>query len=230
MYLYDRNDKTINVYELIGNKERLAEYKKDELEKAIIPEFRFLKAKTTDEKPLEDNCDLTFWYKLESRNTYYWSDACFHRIYYYLLDDEEKFKQERILNDYYEGKFNQNKVFEVQDYNVETSTFEIVKYLLPTRPYETDENNSKISVMHHILSIPKSLYLLQLIEQEKFYLMKNEDITKQLQLFDISEKPIESFDLDKFRRADEVNLLSNSYEDVLENVEKSQKILTKVKR
>lgn len=231
MYLYDRDDKTINVYELIGNKEKLAKYKKEELEKAISPEFRFLKAKTTNEKPLEDNCDITFWYKLESRETYYWSDDYFHFIEGYLLDEEEKLKQEEILNDYYEGKFSKNKVYEVQDYNVETSTFEVVKYLLPTRPYEIDEKNFfKVSVMNHILSIPKSLYLLQLIEQEKFYLVKDEDITKQLQLFDVSEKAIESFDLEKLKRADELNLLRNSYEDVLEKVEKSQKILTKVKR
>ncbi len=164
MYLYDREDKKINVYELNANKERLAKYKKEELEKAICPKFRFFKSKATDKRPLEERDVLLYWMEIYDHETLYWSDGHYHFMEFYLPDEEEVHKQARILNDYYEGKFSQNKVFEVYDYNEKTSTFKVIEHLLLTQPYEPDENNLEISVMHNILSIPKSLYLLQVLE------------------------------------------------------------------
>lgn len=82
--------------------------------------------------------------------------------------------------------------------------------------------------MNDIIVLPKSLYLLQMLEQGKFDSIIEEDLTVQLGLFDISDKPIERLNIKQIKRMYDYDLIPGSLEGIMTDVEKTQKILQKV--
>lgn len=101
---------------------------------------------------------------------------------------------------------------------------QIIHYLLITNQYEL-ESLSSHAVMKNIISIPKSLYLLQLLIQGKFMKIDSNEIDKLLTLFDFSLYPISIIPLKYLEKAFRYGLIDVSTNDINQKLEDSQKIL-----
>ncbi len=105
---------------------------------------------------------------------------------------------------------------------------QIVHYLLITNRYEPQKLSSHV-VMKNIISIPKSLYLLQLLIQGKFKKIDSNEIDKLITLFDFSLYPVSIIPLEYLEKAFRYDLIDSSINDINQKLEDSQKILKKLK-
>lgn len=224
MYLYDKTKEIIDVYTMISNNQKAAEFKKNEIESSIPFEERILRASTNDIKELENIVQPILWSKLQQENMC--GENFWHKVASYQMSGEEKIRQANLLKGYYNGEFTDKSIALIEDYNKENSKFEIIKYFLLTKSY--NEINGQY-IMNDIISLPKSLYFLQMLEQGKFSNVVDEDIDRQLQTFDISKDPIKRISIDELKKMYDVNLLPGCFELTMANVETTQKILRKVK-
>lgn len=226
MYLYDKTKRTIDVYTMTSNNQKSADFKKSEMQKSIPAEERILKASTNDEKELENIGQPISWSRLQRAAAGAFVETFWHNVNSYQMSDEEKIRQAKLLNNYYNGNFIDKPVALIEDYNKETSRFEIIKYFLLTKSYA--ENNQEY-IMDDIISVPESLYYLQLLEQGMFHKIADEDISRQLQTFDISDSPIKRISISELRKMYDVGLLPGCFEGIMQNVETTQKILRKIR-
>ena len=228
MYLYDINKDKIDVYEMSPWSDKIAEFKKNEMEKVPF-EQRVLRASTNYEHELEKNDRPISYDKLQYKTYGVWGGTFYHNVVSYQMSDYEKERQAQLLNEYYTGHIDSSKIALIEKHNKEEDRDEIVKYLLLTDTYHYDHGEY---VMNDIISIPKSLYLLNLLEQGKFYNydIEHEDISRQLETFDISKNPVWSLSLKELSDIYQFELLPGQYYNVVEKAEKTQKILQKIKR
>lgn len=105
---------------------------------------------------------------------------------------------------------------------------ETIYYLLITDYYKL-QNLSNHAVMENIISIPKSLYLLQLLQQGNFNKIGDEDITSQLSLFDFNYNPISIIPSEYLENAIKYGLIDTKYEQINQKLEESSKILRKLR-
>ena len=80
-------------------------------------------------------------------------------------------------------------------------------------------------VLDGMIQIPESLYLLQLIEQEKFSLLDNIDVSEQLKLFTLSYQ--ECVNVKNLEKVDLYQMGLNIYNNVLKKAENDAYILKK---
>lgn len=219
MYLYDKSNNNIDVYTMISNSKKVKEFKKREMAQKLP--FEILKAATNNEKKLQIPKDSFSWDELNEVETGFYGGRFWHKISNYELTEEEMKRQLKLLNDYYQGNFTNKKVALIK------KDLKTIKYFLLTQDSYQASNN--IYIMNNIISIPKSLYLLQLLEQGNLYEVENEDISEQLQTFDISKEPIESFSIDMLKKMYDLQLLPGCFEGIMLNIETTQKILSKTK-
>lgn len=123
-----------------------------------------------------------------------------------------------------EGLINNHKM--ITTYSNEK---QIIHYLLITSTYELESLSSHV-VMRNIISIPKSLYLLQLLNQEKISEIGSENIDNLLELFDFSVYPINTTPLEYLEKAFKYNLIDDSIDNINQKLENSQKILRKLRK
>lgn len=89
-------------------------------------------------------------------------------------------------------------------------------------------NGKKIMRVEDIIEIPKSLYLLQLLEQEKFTLIAKEDISEQLKLFNFSY--VNSLTLEELQRMDECGITEDAYSKTINKSNNDKHILRLLKK
>ena len=220
------NYETINIYSMVANKKRIEEYRKNEMEKNIPFEDRVLKAVTNDKRILTDIEDSISLNKLKSIESGMFGGSYYHLLEKYNLTEEEIVRQNKLLDSFYKGTFQKSKVVKIHVYSLERRRLEIIKYLLLTSNYHMNINFDY--EMNDIIVIPKALYLLQMLEQGKFDSIMDENLTDQLGLFDISDKPIERLNINKLKRIYDYGLFPGVFEAVIADVEKSQKVLQKI--
>lgn len=78
------------------------------------------------------------------------------------------------------------------------------------------------------MEIPESLYLLSLIEKEKFSLIGNKSISEQLNLFKIEQ--LKEIDLKSIGTMHNIGILSGGYSSVIKKAENDAHILKLIKR
>lgn len=105
---------------------------------------------------------------------------------------------------------------------------QVINYLLITNHYEIEKLSSH-AVMKNIISIPKSLYLLLLLNQGKLNKIDDEDIDKQLSLFDFSIYPVSIIPLEYLEKAFKYDLIDGNIDNINQKLEDSQKILKKLR-
>ena len=222
MYLYDKKENTIDVYEMTPNFKKTVEYKKNEMETIPFDE-RVLKACSNCNRELEHTDSPIIYEKLQYRENRIPGRVYYHSITSYQMTDEEKIRQSELLGEYYNGDYKNKKIALIKK-----SKNEITKYFLLTALWYSCCDNEY--VMDDIISIPKSLYLLQMLEQGKFYRVDEEDISKQLQTFNISTSPVERISIAELKNMYNVGLLHGTFDCIMDKVETTQKILQKVKK
>lgn len=105
---------------------------------------------------------------------------------------------------------------------------EIIYYLLITGTYEPQKLSSHV-VMKNIVSIPQSLYLLQMLIQGHLDKLAFENIDEQLPLFDFSVYPINSIPLEYLENAFKYGLIDFNIDSINQKLDDSDKILKKLK-
>lgn len=237
MYLYDKNDDKIEVYSMEPNKEKIYKFKKDQMESMPVDE-RILKAVTNGRPVLEkfySDYECVYY-----NHVYYERKEIFKKVFHnltpYILTNNELIRQEKILEKYYQypNAFLGEKLITLEMY-INANQYKAIKYLLLTkRNYDYTNGKSDFKIMDDIILLNKKLYLLELIlrgEFERINKEEIEDFLEQFSLFDFSNKPIKTLDINELKKADEINLCNHSLENqALIRVEKSQKVLKYIKK
>lgn len=214
MYLYEKDNNKINVFNFTPNKEDILNYKKKYMNKAnvINDEDKVLTAYSNYAKPLE-NCETgdliilkSIKHELEDRN--------YHRL--------AKCNEMDGLYNYFDGSLEGSKAIKVINDN------KMYAYLLLTQnSYQVDYQMYK---MDGIINLPKKLYLLYLLENEKFSLLQGEDIKEVLKLYNVSDYPIDTFNNSCLSRLESTGLIDiSTYENVCNKVNDTTKILKKIR-
>lgn len=218
MQLFNINGDKIEVYGLFPKSEKIKLYKMQEMEK-INDDERVMRARTNYHRPLESP-ELSVFLRYLNQD----KDDNFGENFWHKFEHSGKRRQEMVLNNYYEGKFDKESSNLVRV--IDDCTNQIIKYLLLTNlRYHFYESGGEITTMPDIIEVPESLYLLHLIMQERFSLVTDKNIIEQLNCFDLTDNPSESFDIKKVEEMCKLGLIEENFDSIIERVKVRQKIL-----
>ena len=213
MYIYKNNGNNIEAYELIAKAQELARYRKEKLQ--LIPKEEQAKAaycRGWFSRPFEKQF-LNLLHGDEAYDYLRFDNPDAEFSFYHCLNNMDlnnlciKYELKDLLEDYYNGKYSDRPIIKMQ-YE------DIIKYYLITKDkYEKINNEALIWSMDKIIQLPKCLYLLQLLEQGKYSLIKpDDDINEQLALFDIEF--IDRFSKNTLAKMDRCGITNNALEKV----------------
>lgn len=217
MYLYDKKENKLDIYDLIPNIKELYEYRAEQMKQ--IPEKDMIIRGVTGTgiesyKILQDyeNKFDTEILPIENVN------GMFHKLEPDYLNNSET-NRKKLLELFYSGYFINKKIARIQD-------LKKIRYLL-LKHSEYRYYPGK-ATLDEIIEIPESLYLLSLIEQEKFSLIGNKNISEQLKLFKLEQT--KSIDLDTLERIDYIGLAPDCYTKAIKKSRNDAHILKLMQR
>lgn len=218
MFLYEKKDKTIDVFSLSQNSNVIRNYKIEQMKK-IPPNERGL-----------------YTEEIVSSFTTPVSISIKKNIYTGIVPSSELIGENKSLNYnndikdvedllqwFYYERYNDRPVAKVEHLNK-------LKYLLIASNYISmrEVNGKKIMKIEDIIEIPKSLYLLQLLQQENFIVIKDEDFSEQLNLFNFSY--INQISLDELEKMDNCGITENAYSKTINKANNDEHILKLLKK
>ena len=224
MFLYDKKSNVIDVYNLKSNPQDLEDYRKEKMK--LIPEYqRFFWAKQVSEdkeeiplfERVEDELDNHFIsYAIADRK------APFDKSYHLILPEYDLDGKDTLIDDYYKGNFTDRKTAVIL-----YSDFKY--YLLTDKRYNRRTNNNYTYHMKDIIQIPRILYGLQLLQQEKYDLFLKQDINhdellslfKKIKLGEITEEDL--LNIDRF------GITENAYNKVLTKAKRDESLSNRLK-
>lgn len=215
MFLYENNDKFIDVYKLVPKLEDITKYKISEMEKIYNGE-KVWRASTNGNVILEDNCDTICAKEL---------NKCINDIYgtdyhdFRTVDNEEANK---FLNLYF------NDVNSKRFYKIKNSGDNLRYIILLNQYYSVINYPTREFVMNGIISVPRSLYLLEVFLNERFDLLKNDEIDNLLKLFDIMHYG--RINTEVLRNICDYEILSDTYDSIIGKTGNNENVLNKVKK
>lgn len=214
MYLYEKNKDKLYIYTFLSDSNKMYEYRVEQMEQ-IQKDKRIFRGITGIGienyeifKLYENKFDIEI-IPIENVN------GSYHRLESVILGDKSR---EFLYSNYYFGNLNDNKIARVYDLN------KLRYFLLINSQYRYDFDKK---ILDGILEIPESLYLLSLIEKEKFSLIKDKDISEQLNLFKLEQ--IKEIDLETIERMDNVGMVPGCYSNTIEKARNDAYILKLVK-
>ena len=218
MFLYDKKDKTIDVFTLTHNPQEIRDYKIEQMKK-IPPHKRSL---FTEE--IVSNCKSTpvlFKKDLNSEIIDISELRGPNKSLNYNTDMEDVAD---LLEWFYQSEQTDDKQV------ARVSDFKMLKYLLIAGNYfsSKEENGKIILKVVDIIQIPKSLYLLQLLLQEKFSTISGEDISEQLSLFNFSY--VNNINLDELQKMDACGITENAYSRIINKANNDKPVLKLLKK
>lgn len=217
MYLYDKHENKLDLYLLKPLETQLCEYRKQEMKK--IPGDATIFTATTASgfgsykifELYEDKLDSELL-PIENVNGNY------HKLEPDFLVNMYETK-EMLLSFYYYGYLKDNRIAKIQD-------LKKIRYFLLNQTKYMSGNG--VDVIKGIIEIPESLYLLSLIEQEKFSLIGNKDVSDQLNLFKIEQ--LKEFDLETLEKMDVMGIFPDNYSNIVKKAENDSHILKLIKK
>ena len=225
MYLYEKNNNDINIYNMFPNLEMLYCYRKEMMSKMgdnyLYDGLEILN--NDNEKPLfelyESELDNIIL-PIEKVNSKYNDD--YDRNHELVMSDKSFYKKGEILTKYFYNTYRNNNVVKIQDLN------KLRYFILTNKQYLTDENNKLLKVMSDIIEIPENLYVLHMLEQNKFDLINNYNYEEQLKFFNL--KYIDKINFDDLRRLEWFGIGKNLYDNALKLSEQDEKVIKILKQ
>jgi hypothetical protein len=231
MFLYDKKEKDINVYSIKPKREEIVEYKRQLIFGTPV-EKRFIRLCTNDgrlaAKLFSEKLLYSWELDFDHADSIY-GHPRFSQLSLYSETDnlkpEDLEKRNAILSNYISGLYFPSPICMVEGYDLPLINERVEnRFLLVTDPViNRDDNNNYI--IENILSLPKELYLLHLLETGRFSDLTNEDITKQLALFDIAFR--EAISIEELEKIYETGLLKGALSETLEKAETGTLVLKK---
>ena len=232
MLIYDKNGNNIDIYTMNPKLEELKRYRKNVMKRQKIEEM-FYSLKTNCPNTLikfntSEDVDIKF---LDYDNdtvieTGYWSRLCPMGD----VGPYDKEIQQKIIENYIEGVYDSIRPVKVFDYNWEDDITTEFNRLLQTEGARIVIKNSQGNVweIKNMINLPRSLYLLHLLQQGKYGELISENITRQLSLFDIEYlKKVKIMDI---KNAIETGLVPGTLCDAVSRADVGSIILQKRKK
>lgn len=240
---YKKNDDSIDIHNMTIKKDKVKLYRESELGNSkevlysletsngnLIPFFE--KTHEIDIKQISFNYN-------SRQNKNVWSRL--NRIV--ASSDCEEEYQNVILENYINGKYDQLVPTRVFEYDWDKEQQNDMYYFIKPEGHRVSSQDANIisstkngkSIpkedvniyeMKNIISLNKNLYILQLLEQGRFEEVVDEDIEKQLKLFDISF--VENISLKDIERIINTGLVGGTLDDAINKALVGSKILKKV--
>lgn len=232
MLIYDKNGNNIDIYTMNPKLEELKRYRKNVMKRQKIEEM-FYSLKTNCPNTLikfntSEDVDIKF---LDYDNdtvieTGYWSRLCPMGD----VGPYDKEIQQKIIENYIEGVYDSIRPVKVFDYNWEDDITTEFNRLLQTEGARIVIKNSQGNVweIKNMINLPRSLYLLHLLQQGKYGELISENITRQLSLFDIEY--LKSISIMDIKEMIETGLVSGTLFDAVSRAERGSIILQKRKK
>lgn len=217
MFLYDMKEKTLNIYKLTSDIQAMKDYRLKEMSKIPEEERIFIA-----EGFLASLLPPVFEFKLDDPDSIIPMETVNAKFLHKLkVENPIKGSSMITLASYISGELSNKPVVKVEENG------KLRYFLISADKYEKDEHYQG-KVMKGIIEIPESLYLLQLLEQEKFTLIGKKNIKKQLSLFEVSS--IEEVNLDMMKKSDSYAGNTSAYEKVLVKAQIDKNIIKYIKR
>jgi len=210
MFLYDKKEKTIDVYSMIPKKEEIVNYKIDEMKK-IPEEEKVVCARLIQSVDIDKNDIFLNRINLEMIKS-----SHLHPV---SMTKEIEF----LLQSYYLDLL-------ITYGDISVSDLEGIKhYLITKNSYVIgSQGGANVGILDGIIQIPETLYILQLLKEERFDLLAGRDISSQLNLFDI--KFVKDVNLEELEKASYCGMVPlNSHYNAVKKAENDSKIMKFVK-
>lgn len=248
MYLFNKDGGIVEIYSMKPNEEKFEKYKRECMTEQIPLGERVWGIETdikedviTPNKNLNMfginrpidlfNIDIDFKKRTLLGKEYH------HLIKEYISENNKTNEcyLENVLTNYirYTGK--RRQLMRVFDYNDLSSIMKVENYfVIPLRSefwsFYTTEKDGLIrkKYIDGIISIPKDLYLLELLNQGHFHLI-DENVSEQITKFDISNNPIKTYSLEELKEMQDMGISVNAYDNTLEQIKSSEKVLKYIK-
>lgn len=234
MFLYDKKENSLDVFSFTACNDDLKCYRITQM-KQIPKTERIFVAEThigqyDDSLLLEAYTGETFNDKILSAS-YADNDSeerknsnAYRRYHVLKSDHRSKSHNELLLNYYVSGYLTDRSVVQIQ-------YPEIMKYyLLINARYDLihSDDYGKNYMMNDIIQLPKSLYLLQLLEQGRFTSLDGKDISEQLALFTLEK--INEVTLEEIKKMDSCGITQDAYSKAIKKAENDAYILKLIKK
>lgn len=229
MYLYQKHGETINVYNFNAKHSDLVNYRVEQMKK--IPQGRRVLYAETNSEPIEPlfqhymgQLDQITFHYLEADDDIRYGDGDINARWYHKLkvDKSNKDACKELLQRYYQGQLTDKDIARIQ---YESG---IRYFLLKNRVYSPDLYDKQLKILNDIIEIPESLYLLQLLLQEKFSLIGDKDISEQLSLFKLSH--VDNIHVEDMLKMDACGITDDVSSKVLIKARNDARVLSLIKR
>lgn len=220
MFIYDKKNDKIEIYEMIGKSEEIKKYRKGVISRHKNDDL-FYSLKTNNPKTRKEfeKFNEIFLYSISFDNY----DPLDVNSYSELkLSEYRSDILERYLTGLYDGLEPIN-VFKVNKLQKEI----VHKFLRTDGVEEKNINFHRIWEFKNLIDLPRELYLLQLLLLGKYKELQDENIRKQLSLFEVNY--LKSVKLIDIKEMLETRLVSGSLEDIDNMASIGRKILSKRK-
>jgi len=204
---------------MIPNLKRIMEFKKREI-KRVDPNEVVLLVKSS-ERVLEGSDEVIqlsdiFFGEYSPETLHPYSRIFFYDDVYSNVRNEKR----TLLRNYINGTLQDTRAKKVMELK------EAKYYLLLTQQNYFEQHMTEWLTMRGIISLPKSLYLLYLLENGQFNKLIDEDIEEQFRLYDYEHS--KTLDLNDIRDIYNTGLVQGSFDYTSQTIETGAKILNKV--
>ncbi len=226
MLICDTKQNNINLYMMIEKQDEVKEFKKQIIKEHTQNQL-FYELTTNSESTIrafnsKDEINITLLvYDYIAKNNQIWSKIASKKN----ISLSEIQKQEEILEAYINGEYDNLVPIEVfkhlWDDGVNCCLYRFLKIGKQTK----DKRSYKID---NILNLPKQLYFLALLKNGIFEKVMNEDIERQLKLFELEY--VKSISLDDIATLIDANLINSTLDEVISKTQIGSKILSKMRK
>ena len=234
MFLYDQKDKAFEVYEFNANKDDLINYRI--LQMKTIPENERIFLAETHVDPYNELLLFENYTKIphnsktllaeyadneDRKNSI---DNAYHRYHVLKTDNMCQKDNEILLNLYYNGQLADKNVVQIQ-------YLKMIKYFLLSDNdynYLGFDNSGKNYRMKNIIQLPESLYILQLLEQERFTILDGKNISNLLKLFKLAK--INELSFEELQKMDSCGITQKAYLKAFNKAHNDEYLLNLIKK
>lgn len=232
MLIYDKKDNSIDIYSIQEKKDELKRFKKSVLQKHKNEQL-FYSLKTNCEQTIQrfrdaDDLDIRFLSYDNSTplDVGTWSSInVMQNSYSY-----DTQTQKEILEKYIDGAYDDLVPTRTSEFIWQDDLdCEIHRLLKPEEARIVSQNSQgNVWEIKNMINLPRSLYLLHLLQHGKFSKLVSENITRQLNLFEIDY--LRSVSLKDIEDMIKTGLVSGTVIGAIEKAETGSKILQKIKK
>lgn len=210
MFLYDKKQNSIEVYSLKTTKEALIAFRKEELKRIEHPilsadllDYSYTPILPFEMYKGEYRKQVLSYNSLDTSG----SDLHRHRIQ---VSSQSKRNKEILLDSYYYGFLGDREIACVRQNN------DFRYFLLKNNKYTVSPQHNVYMTMDDIIELPESLYILQMIEQEYFNFVSNNELSKVLEIYDL--KYLDSLDVSIIEKMDSFGITNGKQKELLEKI------------